>query len=134
MTSNASGPAEAARYLGYSGHSRHSRISPTPRPGFRVEKDPLGYLESLIPPTTASRPRAGIHNFPISGTFAEQGPGARNRPGQEGRRPRQHDHGPAAQGSFGNAIVEAADEILCPTEPCGDEAGRFRAPPDPRTR
>jgi aspartate ammonia-lyase len=106
---------------------------PTPRPGFRVEKDPLGYLEVPESAYYGVQTARGIHNFPISGgrphsalvkaTVQVKKAAARANMAT-GRLPKQ----------IGNAIVEAADEILCPTETCVDEAegeGEPARPADP---
>ncbi|MGZ6272939.1 MAG: hypothetical protein ACXWM8_01410, partial [Candidatus Limnocylindrales bacterium] len=42
---------------------------PTPRAGFRIEKDPLGYLEVPDSAYYGVQTARGIHNFPISGTL-----------------------------------------------------------------
>jgi aspartate ammonia-lyase len=107
--------------------------APQPRPGFRVEKDPLGYLE--VPETAyyGVQTARGIHNFPISGgrphpalvraTVQVKKAAARANM-STGRLPKQ----------LGNAIVEAADEILGPAamaaEPDedGSEPGARRDP------
>jgi aspartate ammonia-lyase len=87
---------------------------PTPHPGFRVEKDPLGYLE--VPSTAyyGVQTARGIHNFPISGgrphpalvraTVQVKKAAARANM-TTGRLPKQ----------LGNAIVEACEEILGPS-------------------
>jgi aspartate ammonia-lyase len=93
---------------------------PKPRPGFRVEKDPLGYLEVPENAYYGVQTARGIHNFPISGTLphialvratVQVKKAAARANMTTGRLPKQ----------IGNAIVEAADEILCPTEPCAQE-------------
>jgi aspartate ammonia-lyase len=109
-------------------------IPPTPRPGFRVEKDPLGYLEVPESAYYGIQTARGIHNFPISGTrphpalvraIVQVKKAAARANMATGRLPKQ----------LGNAIVEAADEILCPTEDCveADEADDLepRRPSDP---
>jgi len=93
---------------------------PTPRPGFRVEKDPLGYLEVPESAYYGVQTARGIHNFPISGgrpnvalvraTVQVKKAAARANM-TTGRLPK----------NLGNAIVEACDEILCPAAPCADE-------------
>jgi aspartate ammonia-lyase len=93
---------------------------PTPRPGFRVEKDPLGYLEVPESAYYGVQTARGIHNFQISGgrphialvraTVQVKKAAARANMAT-GRLPKQ----------IGNAIVEAADEILCRAAPCADE-------------
>jgi aspartate ammonia-lyase len=93
---------------------------PTPRAGFRIEKDPLGYLEVPDSAYYGVQTARGIHNFPISGarphpalvraTVQVKKAAARANLAT-GRLPRP----------LGNAIVEAADEILCPTEPCAED-------------
>ncbi len=108
---------------------------PTPRPGFRVEKDPLGYLEVPDSAYYGVQTARGIHNFPISGTLPHRAlvraivqvkKAAARANMTTGRLPKQ----------LGNVIVEAADEILCSSEACldeTDEAGEFepRRPSDP---
>jgi len=87
---------------------------PTPRPGFRIEKDPLGYLEVPEGAYYGVQTARGIHNFPISGNRPHPAlvraivgvkKAAARANMATGRLPRQ----------LGNAIVEAADEILWPT-------------------
>jgi aspartate ammonia-lyase len=94
---------------------------PKPRPGFRIEKDPLGYLEVPQDAYYGVQTARGIRNFPISGTLPHPAlvratvavkKAAARANMTTGRLPKQ----------IGNAIVEAADEILCSTEPCVDEA------------
>jgi aspartate ammonia-lyase len=95
---------------------------PTPRPGFRIERDPLGYLEVPDGAYYGVQTARGIHNFPISGArphpalvraIVEVKKAAARANMATGRLPKQ----------LGNAIVEAADEILCPTDaPCADPA------------
>jgi aspartate ammonia-lyase len=94
---------------------------PTPRSGFRVEKDPLGYLEVPESAYYGVQSARGIHNFAISGTrphpalvraTVQVKKAAARANMATGRLPK----------NIGNAIVEAADEILCGTEPCGEEA------------
>ena len=43
--------------------------TPEPRPGFRIEKDPLGYLEVPSGAYYGVQTARGIHNFPISGAL-----------------------------------------------------------------
>jgi aspartate ammonia-lyase len=84
---------------------------PSPRPGFRIEKDPLGYLEVPEGAYYGVQTARGIHNFPISGgrphpalvraTVQVKKAAARANM-STGRLPKQ----------LGNAIVEATDEIL----------------------
>ena len=92
---------------------------PTPRPGFRVEKDPLGFLE--VPDTAyyGVQTARGIHNFPISGARPHPAlvraivcvkKAAARANMATGRLPKQ----------LGNAIVEAADEILRAPAPAAD--------------
>ena len=90
-------------------------IPPAPRPGFRIEKDPLGYLEVPDGAYYGVQTARGIHNFPISGTLPHPAlvraivqvkKAAARANMATGRLPKQ----------LGNAIVEAADEILCPTD------------------
>ena len=132
MTIQCLRPAEASRHPGHSGHSR---ISPTPRPGFRVEKDPLGYLEVPDSAYYGVQTARGIHNFPISGTLPHRAlvraivqvkKAAARANMTTGRLPKQ----------LGNAIVDAADEILCPAEACADEADEWASSSraDPQTR
>ncbi|MGA3058167.1 MAG: aspartate ammonia-lyase [Candidatus Limnocylindrales bacterium] len=94
---------------------------PAPRPGFRMEKDPLGYLEVPLAAYYGVQTARGIHNFPISGTrphpalvraIVQVKKAAARANMTTGRLPKQ----------LGNAIVEAADEILCSTEACAEEA------------
>ncbi len=105
---------------------------PTPRPGFRVEKDPLGYLEVPNSAYYGVQTARGIHNFPISGTLPHAAlvcaivqvkKAAARANMATGRLPKQ----------LGNAIVEAADEILCPTEAPAEESDDLepRRPSDP---
>ena len=86
-------------------------VAPSPRPGFRVEKDPLGYLEVPESAYYGVQTARGIHNFPISGTrphpalvraIVQVKKAAARANMATGRLPKQ----------LGNAIVEAADEIL----------------------
>ena len=93
---------------------------PSPKPGYRVEKDPLGYLEVPDSAYYGVQTARGIHNFPISGgrphialvraTVQVKKAAARANMAT-GRLSKQ----------IGNAIVEAADEILC-RPPCADES------------
>jgi aspartate ammonia-lyase len=94
-------------------------VPPTPRPGFRVEKDPLGYLEVPDSAYYGVQTARGIHNFPISGTLPHPAlvraivgvkKAAARANMTTGRLPKQ----------LGNAIVEAADEILLPAEVAAD--------------
>jgi aspartate ammonia-lyase len=104
MTSTAPSPATA----------------PTPRPGYRIEKDPLGYLEVPESAYYGVQTARGIHNFPISGgrphpalvraTVQVKKAAARANMAT-GRLPKQ----------LGNAIVEAADEILAAAAAAEDE-------------
>ena len=104
---------------------------PTPRPGFRVEKDPLGYLEVPGSAYYGVQTARGIHNFPISGALPHAAliraivqvkKAAARANMATGRLPKQ----------LGNAIVAAADEILQPTEQAAeaDDFGPAR-PADP---
>ena len=95
---------------------------PTPRPGFRVEKDPLGYLEVPDAAYYGVQTARGIHNFPISGTrphpalvraIVQVKKAAARANMATGRLPKQ----------LGNAIVEAADEILWIAPDADDELG-----------
>ncbi len=89
---------------------------PTAHPGFRIEKDPLGYLEVPEAAYYGVQTARGIHNFRISGglphpalvraTVQVKKAAARANMAT-GRLPKQ----------LGNAIVEAADEILGPAAP-----------------
>ena len=87
---------------------------PTPRPGFRIEKDPLGYLEVPVGAYYGVQTARGIHNFQISGArphpalvraIVEVKKAAARANMATGRLPKR----------LGNAIVEAADEILGPS-------------------
>jgi aspartate ammonia-lyase len=106
---------------------------PSPRPGFRIEKDPLGYLEVPEGAYYGVQTARGIHNFPISGgrphpalvraTVQVKKAAARANM-STGRLPKQ----------LGNAIVEATDEILGPSaevyeaDEDGSEANAARDP------
>src|SRR5664279_1176259 len=92
---------------------------PTARPGFRIEKDPLGYLEVPDGAYYGVQTARGIHNFPISGTRPHKAlvraivcvkKAAARANMSTGRLPKK----------LGNAIVEAADEILW-SPPAPDE-------------
>ena len=94
---------------------------PTPHPGFRLEKDPLGYLEVPDSAYYGVQTARGIHNFPISGalphpalvrSIVQVKKAAARANMATGRLPKQ----------LGNAIVEAADEILA-AEAESDEDG-----------
>jgi aspartate ammonia-lyase len=96
-----------------------SATPPTPRPGFRIEKDPLGYLEVPEAAYYGVQTARGIHNFPISGARPHPAlvraivgvkKAAARANMATGRLPKQ----------LGNAIVEAADEILY-SPPAEDE-------------
>ena len=85
--------------------------APKPQPGFRIEKDPLGYLEVPDGAYYGVQTARGIHNFPISGTrpnpalvraIVQVKKAAARANMTTGRLPKQ----------LGNAIVEAADEVL----------------------
>ena len=93
---------------------------PTPRPGFRIEKDPLGYLEVPDGAYYGVQTARGIHNFPISGALPHPAlvraivqvkKAAARANMTTGRLPKQ----------LGNAIVEAADEILSSVPLADDE-------------
>ena len=94
--------------------------APTPRPGYRIEKDPLGPLEVPESAYYGVQTARGIHNFPISGTrphpalvraTVQVKKAAARANMATGRLPKQ----------LGNAIVAAADEILAAAaEPAGD--------------
>ncbi|MGA2514202.1 MAG: aspartate ammonia-lyase [Candidatus Limnocylindrales bacterium] len=98
--------------------------TPEPRPGFRIEKDPLGYLEVPSGAYYGVQTARGIHNFPISGALPHPAlvraivqvkKAAARANMATGRLPKQ----------LGNAIVTAADEVLEPLEEPGratDEA------------
>src|ERR1035437_2097872 len=97
---------------------------PAPRPGFRVEKDPLGYLEVPDSAYFGVQTARGIHNFPISGArphpalvraIVQVKKAAARANMATGRLPKQ----------LGNAIVEAADEILGPAVKHDDESDDF---------
>ena len=88
---------------------------PTPRAGFRIEKDPLGYLEVPDSAYYGVQTARGIHNFPISGALPHPAlvraivqvkKAAARANMTTGRLPKK----------LGNAIVAAADEILVPAE------------------
>jgi aspartate ammonia-lyase len=93
--------------------------APTPRPGYRIEKDPLGYLEVPESAYYGVQTARGIHNFPISGgrphpalvraTVQVKKAAARANMAT-GRLPKQ----------LGNAIVEASDEILAAAAAAAD--------------
>jgi aspartate ammonia-lyase len=94
---------------------------PTPRPGFRIEKDPLGYLEVPDGAYYGVQTARGIHNFPISGArphpalvraIVQVKKAAARANMSTGRLPK----------NLGNAIVEAADEILRTAEILDDES------------
>jgi len=94
---------------------------PTPRPGYRVEKDPLGYLEVPDGAYYGVQTARGIHNFPISGArphpalvraIVQVKKAAARANMATGRLPK----------NLGNAIVEAADEILWTAAALDDEA------------
>jgi aspartate ammonia-lyase len=91
--------------------STNPATPPTPRPGFRIEKDPLGYLEVPDGAYYGVQTARGIHNFPISGALPHPAlvraivqvkKAAARANMTTGRLPK----------GLGNAIVEAADEIL----------------------
>ena len=97
-------------------------MPPAPRPGFRIEKDPLGYLEVPDGAYYGVQTARGIHNFPISGTLPHPAlvraivqvkKAAARANMATGRLPKQ----------LGNAIVEAADEILCTDADCAEPDG-----------
>jgi aspartate ammonia-lyase len=94
--------------------SAASAASTAPRPGFRTEKDPLGTLEVPDSAYYGVQTARGIHNFPISGArphpalvraIVQVKKAAARANMATGRLPKQ----------LGNAIVEAANEILGPT-------------------
>jgi aspartate ammonia-lyase len=87
----------------------------TPRAGFRIEKDPLGYLEVPDSAYYGVQTARGIHNFPISGALPHPAlvraivqvkKAAARANMTTGRLPKK----------LGNAIIAAADEILVPAE------------------
>jgi aspartate ammonia-lyase len=97
---------------------------PTPRAGFRVEKDPLGYLEVPESAYYGVQTARGIHNFPISGArphpalvraIVQVKKAAARANMATGRLPKQ----------LGNAIVEAADEVLAAAGETVDESDGF---------
>jgi aspartate ammonia-lyase len=113
---------------------------PAARPGFRMEKDPLGYLEVPQDAYYGVQVARAIHNFPISGmrpnpalvrAIVQVKKAAARANMATGRLPR----------GIGEAIVEAADEILATAGPVhagevspdveDDEPGR---PADPMGR
>jgi aspartate ammonia-lyase len=103
---------------------------PSPRPGFRIEKDPLGYLEVPEDAYYGVQTARGIHNFPISGTLPNAAlvraivqvkKAAARANMTTGRLPKQ----------LGNAIVEAADEILSATLPGDEDELELRQATDP---
>jgi aspartate ammonia-lyase len=106
--------------------------APTPRPGFRIEKDPLGYLEVPEDAYYGVQTARGIHNFPISGgrphpalvraTVQVKKAAARANMAT-GRLPKQ----------LGNAIVEAADEILTAAAAAAEDEDELepKRPADP---
>ncbi|MGZ6339610.1 MAG: lyase family protein, partial [Candidatus Limnocylindrales bacterium] len=107
-------------------------LPPAPQPGFRAEKDPLGWLEVPEHAYYGIQTTRGIRNFPISGTrpnvalvraIVQVKKAAARANMTTGRLPKQ----------IGNAIVEAADEILCPAQDCLDEVEENEPgrPPDP---
>ena len=100
---------------------------PAPRPGFRIEKDPLGYVEVPESAYFGVQTARGIHNFPISGArphpalvraIVQVKKAAARANMATGRLPKQ----------IGNAIVEAADEILGPGSTSDDEFDESAAP------
>lgn len=89
---------------------------PTPRPGFRIETDPLGPLEVPDDAYYGIQTARAIHNFPISGmrphpalvrAIVQVKKAAARANMATGRLP----------ASIGNAIVDAADEILSTAGP-----------------
>jgi aspartate ammonia-lyase len=89
-----------------------------------VEKDPLGYLEVPESAYYGVQTARGIHNFPISGTRPHPAlvraivgvkKAAARANMATGRLPKQ----------IGNAIVEAADEILMPVAGAAEETDDF---------
>ncbi len=89
---------------------------PAPRPGFRIEKDPLGYVEVPEDAYYGVQTARAIHNFPISGmlphpalvrAIVQVKKAAARANMATGRLP----------ASIGNAIVDAADEILATAGP-----------------
>ncbi len=107
MTSEAAGQPKTKQ----AGSAAVPAGSPTPRPGYRVEKDPLGYLEVPLSAYYGVQTARGIRNFPISGArphpalvraIVQVKKAAARANMATGRLPKR----------LGNAIVEAADEIL----------------------
>src|SRR5664279_5856953 len=110
--------------------STNPATPPTPRPGFRIEKDPLGYLEVPDGAYYGVQTARGIHNFPISGTLPHPAlvraivqvkKAAARANMTTGRLPK----------GLGNAIVEAADEILASAPapaPAADDDDAATAP------
>src|ERR1035437_1725382 len=97
---------------------------PTPRPGFRIEKDPLGYLEVPDGAYYGVQTARGIHNFPISGALPHPAlvraivqvkKAAARANMTTGRLPKR----------LGNAILEAADEILGPARSTDEGSDDF---------
>ncbi len=91
-------------------------VAPAARPGFRIEKDPLGYLEVPDDAYYGVQVARAIHNFPISGmrpnpalvhAIVQVKKAAARANMTTGRLSK----------SLGNAIVEAADEILATAGP-----------------
>ena len=97
--------------------------APTPRPGYRMERDPLGWLEVPEDAYWGVQAQRAIHNFPISGMrpnpalvrAAVQVKKAAARANHStGRLP---DH-------LYQAIVQAADEVLGLAPDSGTPEGR----------
>ena len=116
MTPDAAGQSKPA--------TTPSANPPTPGAGFRIEKDPLGYLEVPDSAYYGVQTARGIHNFPISGTLpnvalvrgiVQVKKAAARANMTTGRLPKQ----------LGNAIVEAADEILAAPAVGSDESDDF---------
>ena len=115
MTPDAAGQPKPSATPSTSATPTTPPIPPIPRPGFRIEKDPLGYLEVPDGAYYGVQTARGIHNFPISGArphpalvraIVQVKKAAARANMATGRLPKQ----------LGNAIVAAADEILEPVD------------------
>jgi len=115
MTPDAAGQPKPSATPSTSATPTTPPIPPIPRSGFRIEKDPLGYLEVPDGAYYGVQTARGIHNFPISGTrphpaivraIVQVKKAAARANMATGRLPKQ----------LGNAIVAAADEILEPVD------------------
>src|ERR1035437_6625321 len=111
--------------------STNPATPPTPRPGFRIEKDPLGYLEVPDGAYYGVQTARGIHNFPISGTrphpdLVRAIVGVKKAAARANMAPGR------VSKQLGNAIVEAADEVLRSAAPDeGELASPGRSHPLP---